>query len=225
MPYSSVKGTLPAISVKTPAEVRISGSETDFSDYEGGGEKESTLTARVRQCSLQAINSVIDVSVTSAAVKKWETSFLFLSFSFSLFFFLSFMLSFLLPFPFFNRHEKLNGIRKCKFNNFGVASSTRIDLSPLLLAGSIFDYKIMLCLKKCISSIIFFVYWYKLCEIDHKVPLKIPRISFICVIYVKYVKVLLACLSYILFCEIIHLKYFFFFHFWAKGVQGKMIFK
>lgn len=89
MPYSSVKGTLPAISVKTPAEVRISGSETDFSDYEGGGEKESTLTARVRQCSLQAINSVIDVSVTSAAVKKWETSFLFLSFSFSLFFFLS----------------------------------------------------------------------------------------------------------------------------------------
>ncbi|XP_037791057.1 HEAT repeat-containing protein 6-like [Penaeus monodon] len=56
----AMKGTLPAISVKTPAEVRISGSETDFSDYEGGGEKESTLTARVRQCSLQAINSVID---------------------------------------------------------------------------------------------------------------------------------------------------------------------
>ncbi|XP_069990164.1 HEAT repeat-containing protein 6-like [Penaeus vannamei] len=56
----AIKDILPAVSVKTPTEVCISGSETDFSDYEGGGEKESTLTARVRQCSLQAINSVID---------------------------------------------------------------------------------------------------------------------------------------------------------------------
>ncbi|KAK7070059.1 hypothetical protein SK128_021268 [Halocaridina rubra] len=41
-------------------EVLTSGSETDFSDIEGGGaEKEVTLMARVRQCSLQAINAVI----------------------------------------------------------------------------------------------------------------------------------------------------------------------
>ncbi|XP_042874779.1 HEAT repeat-containing protein 6-like [Penaeus japonicus] len=56
----TIKDTTATVSEKTPTEVRISGSETDFSDYEGGGEKESTLTARVRQCSLQAINSVID---------------------------------------------------------------------------------------------------------------------------------------------------------------------
>ena len=43
-------------------EVRTSGSENDLSDLEGGMEKESTLMARVRQCSLQAINAVIDVS-------------------------------------------------------------------------------------------------------------------------------------------------------------------
>ncbi|XP_053631163.1 HEAT repeat-containing protein 6 isoform X1 [Cherax quadricarinatus] len=45
---------------ESTAEVRVSGSETDFSDFEGGGEKESTLMARARQCSLQAINAVID---------------------------------------------------------------------------------------------------------------------------------------------------------------------
>ncbi|XP_042229695.1 HEAT repeat-containing protein 6-like isoform X2 [Homarus americanus] len=41
-------------------EARVSGSETDFSDFDGGGEKETTLMARTRQCSLQAINAVID---------------------------------------------------------------------------------------------------------------------------------------------------------------------
>lgn len=50
-------------STSSPAEPQISGSETDFSDFEGGGEKESGLMARVRQCSLQAINAVIDVSL------------------------------------------------------------------------------------------------------------------------------------------------------------------
>lgn len=49
-------------STSSPAEPQVSGSETDFSDFEGGGEKESGLMARVRQCSLQAINAVIDVS-------------------------------------------------------------------------------------------------------------------------------------------------------------------
>ncbi|XP_050714863.1 HEAT repeat-containing protein 6-like [Eriocheir sinensis] len=47
-------------STSSPAEPQVSGSETDFSDFEGGGEKESGLMARVRQCSLQAINAVID---------------------------------------------------------------------------------------------------------------------------------------------------------------------
>lgn len=98
--YSSVKDILPAVSVKTPTEVCISGSETDFSDYEGGGEKESTLTARVRQCSLQAINSVIDVSVTSAKVQEWKTYFLLLSFFLPFFSFFSFFLSFLFLFLF-----------------------------------------------------------------------------------------------------------------------------
>lgn len=46
----------------SPVELQVSGSETDFSDFEGGGEKETGLMARVRQCSLQAINAVIDVS-------------------------------------------------------------------------------------------------------------------------------------------------------------------
>ncbi|XP_063860757.1 HEAT repeat-containing protein 6-like isoform X2 [Scylla paramamosain] len=46
--------------VNSPAEPQISGSETDFSDFEGSGEKETALMARVRQCSLQAINAVID---------------------------------------------------------------------------------------------------------------------------------------------------------------------
>lgn len=49
-------------STNSPVEPQVSGSETDFSDFEGGGEKESRLMARVRQCSLQAINAVIDVS-------------------------------------------------------------------------------------------------------------------------------------------------------------------
>ena len=48
--------------ISSSAEPQVSGSETDFSDFEGGGEKETALMARVRQCSLQAINAVIDVS-------------------------------------------------------------------------------------------------------------------------------------------------------------------
>ncbi|XP_064083632.1 HEAT repeat-containing protein 6-like isoform X2 [Macrobrachium nipponense] len=54
----SISGT--ASCDNSSVEVRTSGSETDFSDLEGGSEKESILMARVRQCSLQAINAVID---------------------------------------------------------------------------------------------------------------------------------------------------------------------
>ncbi|XP_071518174.1 HEAT repeat-containing protein 6 isoform X2 [Panulirus ornatus] len=50
----------PALQDKNVVEITVSGSETDHSDFEGGGEKETTLMARVRQCSLQAINAVID---------------------------------------------------------------------------------------------------------------------------------------------------------------------
>lgn len=53
---------LPTLQDESVVEVSVSGSETDYSDFEGGGEKETTLMARVRQCSLQAINAVIDVS-------------------------------------------------------------------------------------------------------------------------------------------------------------------
>lgn len=52
------KGHGSSSSVEPP----VSSSETDFSDFEGSGEKETSLMAKVRQCSLQAINAVIDVS-------------------------------------------------------------------------------------------------------------------------------------------------------------------
>ncbi|XP_069168799.1 HEAT repeat-containing protein 6 isoform X1 [Procambarus clarkii] len=59
---SPVTETCPEISSQdeSTAGVHASGSETDFSDFEGGSEKETTLMAQVRQCSLQAINAVID---------------------------------------------------------------------------------------------------------------------------------------------------------------------
>ncbi|KAK3866666.1 hypothetical protein Pcinc_027818 [Petrolisthes cinctipes] len=44
----------------TSSEILVSSSETDHSDLEGNGGRESVLTAQVRQCSLQAINAVID---------------------------------------------------------------------------------------------------------------------------------------------------------------------